>query len=387
MTQPPPQVEVDQLRLVVATLREELAGMRTALQTRAVIEQAKGVLIAERELSLDEAFEHLRALSQQHNVKLVEVAATIVGMALPDQDAAPAAVAEAAVRRRVPRSSATSPQWQILRQERNVRTGAISALLDAMAGAPDQGDDAADLIRDVLHPHVDGVVLYRCQSDGSLRLQGSAGIPGDVVSAWRQLPPGGNPAQVPGVQDAVTVAGAGPDAGHDLGWVCVAWTAGTPPQEPTRQASLALARRLAATALRQSAPAEPELDWLDTVLAVLADPWLLLEVVPSQHGDVTDLVVQAAASHLPEAPSWLGRRVLELWPDLAGDAVLEAMRQLVHGGGMWAGQVERRTSAPWSAHPGTALRVVRLAPRLVLTWRPGGVDEQRQPALRVLLSR
>lgn len=55
-------------------LTEEL---RTALESRAVIEQAKGLFMA-RGLSDTEAFAQLRRLSQNHNIKLREVAALVV---------------------------------------------------------------------------------------------------------------------------------------------------------------------------------------------------------------------------------------------------------------------------------------------------------------------
>jgi GAF domain-containing protein len=57
-------------------LTEEL---RTALESRAVIEQAKGLLMA-RGNSDTEAFAMLRRLSQNHNIKLREVAALVVDL-------------------------------------------------------------------------------------------------------------------------------------------------------------------------------------------------------------------------------------------------------------------------------------------------------------------
>lgn len=56
-------------------LTEEL---QQALVSRAVIEQAKGVLIATQDLDVDTAFTRLRRTSQNHNIKLRDVAASIV---------------------------------------------------------------------------------------------------------------------------------------------------------------------------------------------------------------------------------------------------------------------------------------------------------------------
>jgi transcriptional regulator with GAF, ATPase, and Fis domain len=54
------------------------AGLQEAMQSRAVIEQAKGILIGQHGGSPDEAFERLRELSQHSNTKLRDVATKIV---------------------------------------------------------------------------------------------------------------------------------------------------------------------------------------------------------------------------------------------------------------------------------------------------------------------
>jgi len=54
------------------------AQMRTAMQSRAVIEQAKGILMGQRRLSADQAFQALAHMSQNSNRKLRDVAQRIV---------------------------------------------------------------------------------------------------------------------------------------------------------------------------------------------------------------------------------------------------------------------------------------------------------------------
>jgi GAF domain-containing protein len=57
-----------------------LAGnLEAAMASRAVIEQAKGILMAQRGLDADGAFDLLRRASQSENVKLREVARRLVG--------------------------------------------------------------------------------------------------------------------------------------------------------------------------------------------------------------------------------------------------------------------------------------------------------------------
>jgi GAF domain-containing protein len=59
-------------------LFEQARNMRLAMDSRAVIEQAKGVLMAQRHVDSDQAFEILRAASQRYNRKLRDIALGIV---------------------------------------------------------------------------------------------------------------------------------------------------------------------------------------------------------------------------------------------------------------------------------------------------------------------
>ena len=53
-------------------------NMAEAMRTRAVIEQAKGMLMADERISDEEAFDRLVALSQHANVKVRDVARRVV---------------------------------------------------------------------------------------------------------------------------------------------------------------------------------------------------------------------------------------------------------------------------------------------------------------------
>jgi GAF domain-containing protein len=59
-------------------LGEQARNMGLAMQSRAVIEQAKGVLMAQRHVDADQAFEILREASQRYNRKLRDIATGIV---------------------------------------------------------------------------------------------------------------------------------------------------------------------------------------------------------------------------------------------------------------------------------------------------------------------
>ncbi|NIH84394.1 ANTAR domain-containing protein [Amycolatopsis granulosa] len=58
--------------------QEQVRHLRTALRTRGVIEQAKGILMAARRITADEAFQLLVGQSQRENVKLHTISARFV---------------------------------------------------------------------------------------------------------------------------------------------------------------------------------------------------------------------------------------------------------------------------------------------------------------------
>lgn len=64
--------------IVRRELEQESADLEAALQSRATIDQAKGIIMAERRCSAQEAFEHLVELSSTQHTKLREVARALV---------------------------------------------------------------------------------------------------------------------------------------------------------------------------------------------------------------------------------------------------------------------------------------------------------------------
>jgi hypothetical protein len=57
---------------------QDATNLRAAMASRAVIEQAKGIIMARDHCTADEAFDILRRISQQQNVKLGDLAQTLV---------------------------------------------------------------------------------------------------------------------------------------------------------------------------------------------------------------------------------------------------------------------------------------------------------------------
>ena len=383
----------------VVALREELQGMRSASQLRAIIEQAKGVLVERHHISLDEAFDKLRTMSQEHNVRLVEVAATVVGVSLPYDAATVPELSEQVLRGRMPTSPSVSSTWRALAQQPDVRAGVAKALLDSVAGSPSQGEDAAQLLRDLLATHeVRAVTIYRSAADGSLRLVGQAGVPGDLISSWQSIPPSldipyvrsmaedrvffwadraARTSQFPAVATTTSAFEATAtipihDADSTVGIVGLMWTTRQSFDDERTSAIVALVQQVAHVLLRNAAQTDPALDWLNTMLSLHLDPWLLLETTPSSDGLIRDFVVQDASAHLAEANAWKGRRFLELWPSSAADGVGDALSELARTGGSWMMTVAVASDGPWGT-PGSRIRAVRLGRRVVIVWRPGEI--------------
>ncbi|MFC5825577.1 GAF and ANTAR domain-containing protein [Nonomuraea insulae] len=64
--------------LDVARMREVAAQLKEALTTRAIIDQALGIVMAQRRCTAQQAFEILRHVSQDKNVKLQQLATSLV---------------------------------------------------------------------------------------------------------------------------------------------------------------------------------------------------------------------------------------------------------------------------------------------------------------------
>ena len=381
----------------LAATRDELRLLRKAAQLRGVIEQAKGVLVERHGITLDEAFSRLRSMSQEHNVRLVEVAATMVGVTLPRLEEGEPDIPEAVLRGRLPNSPEASGAWTRLRAQPDVQAGVVTALLDSVAGATTQGDAAAQLLADLLaSQRVAAVTIYRTSADGALQLVGQCGVPGDALSAWRSIPPSRDipyvrcvqdeqpffwadraersaqfPSVVPTTRfDAAAVIPVA-DGGTVTGVVGLLWDGAESFGDDRVEEITRLVQRVAPLLLRNTTRGESDLDyWLDTLLHLHLDPWLLLEVIPRSDGTVGDFVVLDAAQQIHGGAGWLGRRVLELWPSAVHDGMFEGLVALMRAGGVWTSEFSDQSDAPWGA-PGSKVRAVRLGQRVVLVWRRG----------------
>jgi hypothetical protein len=171
---------LDELTATIEALRNELAHLHRAMGLRAIIEQAKGVLMAQNGIGAPAAFDRLRDISQAQNARLVDVAATIVGASLPSGEGLD--VDDVALPHRVRPSQSSSPTWRSLRAQPNVRRGAAGAVLDVLASGTEDGREAATLVRDFLAPlGVEAVSLWRTRADASIEQVGQVGYATDTM--------------------------------------------------------------------------------------------------------------------------------------------------------------------------------------------------------------
>lgn len=387
---------VDPVSGTVAELRFELDGLRESSRLRAVIEQAKGVLVGRDGITLDEAFARLKAISQQHNVRVVEVAASVVATAQPHRDGL-GSVAELVVDEALPTSPRASGTWQAFRA--GIEQDLARTVLDTVAGSTQQGDRAAGLLAELLAGDgVSIVSVYRIGAGGALHLVGQYGVAPDVAAAWSVIPPTpvvpltravaqdralfwgtrsdrerdfpamvGVPVRF-GASAAVPVHDVG--GGPVIGVVGLGWGQEHVVADQARDRVARLVGAVGAMMLPDLEPRVPELEWLTSLQALHLDPWLILEAVPAaSQPDSLRFRVRSASQDLPRSGTWTDRCLLELWPDLAGDGTWEHLGAVARDGVLWASTIGTTSSAPWGT-PGTRLRALRAGRFLVLVWRP-----------------
>ncbi|MEV7175156.1 SpoIIE family protein phosphatase [Kitasatospora sp. NPDC093679] len=379
------------LQATVDRLRAEVEGLQTAMRTRAVIEQAKGML-AEREGGTpDQAFDRLVQLSQDTNRKLVEIAAEVVGVAAPIEDrtagpdrpgpvAAGAEPVEPPGPTPGPGPDAPEPAADGLPARGLAARYHLAAAALASAGTT---EDLARLLHDTaLAPlGVTAAVLALLEPDGALRLVGSHGVSARRLSQWQRIPPmtalplteaaqSGAPvwvatrkdfaARYPDVPGEDLVPGRTVCAlplrtgGRVIGAMKLGWAEEYRPDPDTERYLAAVAALCAAELERvgaggtagpgRAAPvAEP---WFRAVLDALLDPVLILGAVRDTGGGVTDLRVEHANAATVDLAGrtpgdMVGRRLTELYPGMVASGTFGRLLEVAATGVPYEGGAER----------------------------------------------
>jgi serine phosphatase RsbU (regulator of sigma subunit) len=379
------------LAAVVARLRAELAGVRAAMRNRAVIEQAKGVLVERLAVGPDEAFDQLVRLSQRSNVKLVEVAASIVGTTAPDPQAGQVTeLVDEEMREHVARSRARVPPPTSARPAARKGAGRLPPaiarraryqLLRARISAARTLDEVAEVIQATSDPWPAPatVVVTLLEADGAQRLVGSAGLSAAVRSQWARIPPHVDVPLTLAVRDREPILLADPAAvrrhfpgllgqafrndavfampllaeGRLVGALGLSWDTALKLTDDVRRYLGALAdpvgRKLVELTQEPSelthqaaAPALAGRVWLDLVLETLHNPAMLLAPI-WQDGHLTDLRVEYA-NGLADAllagdrgrtalgASLGDATLLSLYPGIGSQVLLPEFARVLHNG-------------------------------------------------------
>jgi len=331
------------LAALVAKLRAELTGVRTAMRNRAVIEQAKGVLVERLRISPDQGFDHLVRLSQRTNIKLIEVAAAIVGTTAPDPNAPDVVsliddelrehVAKARDRQREVAGAAGKPA-------RAPEVEALQAqhqLLSARIGAARSYDEIAEAFSTASTgwPQPDAVILTLLDPDGAQRIAGAYGLAGDTRSQWSRIPPDPALPVVIAVRDRETIWLADPAAIEErfpavadlpfggatlvaapiiagermLGAILMSWHATLPDGDETRRYVMALV--------------EPVARRLDAMIGEeIADAWFDMPSDPAVTGLPIDPAIDpATAGSARSGQGTRGRAPAQVWLPTVIDAL------------------------------------------------------------------
>ncbi len=402
-----PSADLAALAKVVARQRAEMERLRDLAATSAVLERAKGVLMALTGCTPDEAHEELARRAKDGNRTLLEQCWLTLG-ALPPLErpaATPAAPPAEADASGAP-AAGTTELAEVL--------GHIARDL-VRVGSP---HELAGCLLEHLAHEIDGdaVMLYERLPEGGLRLMAYAGLDPTLAAQWRQLPPVSSVAAMDALRSGeprwledltadrtrYLLIGDPPER-----WATRAWLplrAGetahialgvlrrrSGPFAPRERELLRAVSRLCAGRLRafDGPPGGTPGDLSPTVQAVfdaLPGAATFLTPLRGASGEVEDYRIDAAT---PEAVDVFGRtgrdmvgsHILESYPSVAGEPLWQGYLQALETGVPFEGEPFAYQDVIGDV-PVTATYTVRAAPLgegLVVTWlRHDPVDRQEQ---------
>jgi PAS domain-containing protein len=409
----------------VQRLEAEVAGLRRAMVSRSVIEQAKGVLAERLGCSPEDAFAHLSAVSQRSNVRLADVAASVLAsMAAPD--ATPTVPAPEQTAGEIAERSRVEPAERTgVKPAEQTGAGVADVAPDPRtAGPPDFADgvtsrreytgrdpepaaavpldfapayravasrvsvcrDPADLAATMLDCGLDPDVVTVHDAADATKPRGVA-VSGHAVEVDLEA------VAVDAVSDLAAAAivsgtpnwrGEGSlrravalplrNADGVFGAVVLGWLTGDARTfDPTERAYLGalgpLAQRSAAH-LMLAPPTHPDAAILDMGY----DPGLLLEPA-YEDGRVVDFVIAYASVHVPDVAGLtrteqIGRRLLDAYPHLRQSGAFDAYRRVWETGEPWIRGAQQETVVQDGAPTVIIVRrrAVRHGDGLLVTW-------------------
>ncbi|MFJ8013489.1 SpoIIE family protein phosphatase [Streptomyces sp. NPDC096339] len=393
--------EVLALAKVVARLRAEVADLEGLASTTAVLERAKGVLMAREGFSADAAYEALvREAGLRARSLMEQCWITLGGIRPPPPTVPPSPSPSPSSTSPSPSLSTSSPASPSpfpppsvadipptpetdgsvfssarYRNGRRAVPGSrvlLSGLAAALAGARSPGD-AAEVLHEALRGPlgVDGVMIYM-NASGRLELVGHAGIDAALAAQWQDIPPFTGVAALEAItsgeprwlEDPERDAETYQLIGSPARWRTRAWIP-LPGKGPTTGAVgflrtlpgpfgdadktlLQQAVRLCGGALRAfersgARPADEEVAAVQRILDALPGATILLSPVRSPSGEVEDYRIDAAAPGSVDVAGrrgkeLVGRRILETYPTVAGTPLWQGYVEALDTGAVYDGE-------------------------------------------------
>lgn len=412
--------EVLALAKVVARLRAEVEDLEGVASMTAVLERAKGMVMAQAAVSADAAYQLLVDRAAEHRRSVLEECWITLGRAGGGPAAPPpwsgrarAEPPPVAPEARVPAFSTGRFVIDAGRPAGNRRL--LAHLARELAGVRTP-EEIAELLRAELGgpEDVDAVMIYTVAAAGSLELVGHAGAGEATAEQWSHIPPLSGVAALEAIAagEAVWLEDPERDAEHYqlIGdppgrWPSRAWlpVPGTGPVtavvgffrtrlgpfDATTRTLFRRAVRLCGGPLREGRGphgADPEQDDVAAVQSVLdavSGPVVLLTPLRSPSGEVEDYRIEAAAPESLDVAGrsgkeLVGRRILETYPTVAGSALWEGYLETLATGTVYEGEpfTYEEVTAGVPQQSVYSVRAARLGKRLVVSWIRHDMNER-----------
>ncbi|MFD3548683.1 SpoIIE family protein phosphatase [Streptomyces sp. NPDC058655] len=353
---------VGRLVATVERLRREVREADAAADGRALVELAKGVLVARLGCGPAHAAEQLDRLAEQAGVSRLELAADVVNQA--SRDRVSEIAADFAEHARTP----PSPEGEVLPLAVRLRTAESGVL-----AADDTEAVARSLLDNALLPlGAVAVAVWTAGTDGSLVLAGHAGFPAAEAARWRYVPPevatfarlaltergpvtSRHPADlaIPSLgrhtwPDGGRIALPSGSGGRVHGVLEICWPTPLAPQPPQILRQLEALAELCSHTLhdlpapertaRSGPETRPDLEELTDLADNLHDPALVLTPALDDQGNLTDFRIQHVNERFADPVgrprgAISGSLLLEAYPTAAEDNGLFGKIERVHATG------------------------------------------------------
>lgn len=404
------------LAKVVSRLRAEVVDLENLASMTAVLERAKGVLMAQEAVTPDAAYQLLLDRATDHRRTLLEECWITLGrtgtLAVTPSPQAPR---PPRLSTRTVRAAPQESDPSAFHTSRYVGEGGRAAAHRTLLAdlARDLADartpnEIAQLLLTALAAaeDIEAVMIYTVATAGSLNLIGCAGIGEVMAEQWNHIPPLSGIAGMEAIATgrAVWLEDQDADATRYLligdppeRWPTRAWLpvprngAGTAvigffrnrpgPFDVRTRTLLRRAVRLCGGPLRDdgspytNAPVLGEVDEIQKIFDALSGPAVLLTPLRSRTGEVEDYRIDAASPASLDVAGrhgkeLVGSRLLENYPTVAGTAAWEGYLDTLTMGEVYEGEpfVYEETTAGVPRQSVFSVRASKLGERLVVSW-------------------